>query len=171
MAERLMSEGSGDSPKIETPKFSLTEWLDGRSQATRSVRIYGSLHLYGERERLGHDLEVARASKNTERVTELKQQIDDLTVQMQDDYVDFDLRGLTQSKRMELVDELEASGDDNPETLTLQMLTHYIVSPPGVTADTLAALAEWDSTQAAELITAMNQLNSSVPNIGATRPF
>lgn len=177
MSDRLLSEGADrkKGPVVEQTMgesvFNLSDWIDGRGQATRSVRVYGALELFGEREALGHELEAARAAKDADAVADLKARIDELTVRMQDDVMDFKLRGVTRSKQQEIQDAVEELETEDAETIAMFLLSHYIVEPAGVTAEQLLGLAEWDFVQANNLVVAMNQLNQSVPNIGASRPF
>ena len=164
-APRLMSD-----PKPEGKVFDLAAWVQGRGTATRNVRIFGDLDAFGEREKLGADLEAARALKDAALVKELKARIDALTVRMVEDYQDFTLRALTDSKRLELIEELQ-DADLDPTVSALTMLSHYVEAPEGVTVEGLAAMADWDPVQTNQLIQAMNELNSVVPNIEGSRPF
>nr|DAP09036.1 MAG TPA: hypothetical protein [Caudoviricetes sp.] len=181
-ANRLMNQSAGKAsdnagapklmsdPKPKGKVFDLAAWVQGRGTATRNVRVWGDLDAFGEREKLGADLEAARALKDTALVKDLKAQIDALTVQMLGDYQDFTLRALTDSKRMELIEELQDT-DLDPTVSALTMLSHYVEQPEGVTTEGLVAMAEWDPVQTNKLIQAMNELNSLVPNIEGSRPF
>lgn len=175
MADKLMSEGTQDTKQADrtlgTTAFDLTEWLEGRGRATRTVRIYGSLDLFGEREELGYQLEAARATRDNDAVQNLKEKIDELTVRMQEDVLDIRLQSLTQSRLMEMREELAALDLDDPVEMTMLMLTNYVVEPEGLSAEQLLALAEWSPAQMNKVVEAMNQLTDSVPHIGATRPF
>lgn len=172
--ERLMGEAAeGVKPEklLGETGFSLSDWVAGITPRTETVRVYGSLHLYGQRSALGFDLEAARAAKDSARVEELKAEIDRLTVEMQDDYVDFKLQGRTQSRRKELAEELQASKIEDPIELSMMMVADYVTEPEGVSPEVLIRLAEVSPEQADLLVKAMNQLNSSVPSIGGSRPF
>lgn len=172
--ERLMGEPADSVPPeklLGEAGFSLADWVAGITPRTETVRIYGSLHLFGQRSELGYDLEAARAAKDADLVEELKAEIDRLTVQMQDDYVDFKLQGRTQSRRKELAEEIQASKIEDPVVLSMMMVADYVTEPEGVSPEVLVGLAEVSPEQADLLVKAMNQLNSSVPNIGGSRPF
>lgn len=158
------------SPLLAPTGFNLSEWVAGRERATRNVRVFGSFGLFAQREQAGDDLDIARATNDKARVEELQNLINDLTVRMRDDFVDFKLQALTTSRRQELAETLVAE-DLEPETLSARMLAEYVVEPEGVTADDLLALVEWSEPQATKLLAAMNELNSTVPNIEGSRPF
>ena len=175
MADRLLSEGSGEKTEgegdvflgSENPSFDLAMWVEGLEPATRVVPVYGDLGLVGDRDVLGVELDDARAVRDDKRVAELKAEIAGVTERIEASRVLVRLQEVSASKQAELVE----AADGDPEVLAYSMLATAIVEPKGFTVEILKALAEKSQSQVTKLADVSMKLNKGSVKPRLTTPF
>lgn len=177
-SRKLMSQPS-TKPKqpakrdvLSAPRdsFNLLEWAQGITQITRAVTIYDDLGLYGQREKVGEQLRTARLIGEDSTVEELQAEVRDLTQRMLAGSLTITLRGVTQSRFQEILEEAKRYSANQDEQ-TYYRICAQIVEPEGFNVEVMKALDERSPLQGQKIGTVWAQMNQTVPDIATTAPF
>lgn len=164
MKDVLMGEPT--KPGIED----LWDFVAGFHPLTRAKVLYRRLDLLAVRDELAADLDEARITENSEAEEAILQRIREITTEIEQSRFVWKIQQLTDSRRVEILEECEAEKMEPTETY-LRLLTASTIQPEGIELEQVKALVEVIPNQMAELVTDMLEMAEKTPNPRLTAPF
>nr|DAL17226.1 MAG TPA_asm: hypothetical protein [Caudoviricetes sp.] len=159
------------APEVEEPTVDdLWQFVAGFHPLTRTKVLFRRLDLMAVRDELAVDLDEARIAEDAEKEEAILARIREVTAEMQSSRFAWKIRQLTDSRRVEILKEAEAAGEDTGEA-ALRLLAASTVEPAGISVDQIKELVEVVPNQMADLVTTMFEMAEGTPNPRLTSPF
>lgn len=172
--DRLLSEGPAEPSAVPpNPLFDPAQWLAGVKPIERTIRLYQRLDLMGDRDEAAaarQDLRMADPADATGEQAALTELIRDLTNEMNASALKLRLRGFTRSKAQEVIGQAEQRGLKGDDA-NYYWLAAHIIEPEGIDWVWVKALDDALPVQFMQIVTAVEQIANSVPDVEATVPF
>lgn len=154
-----------------TPVFDFASWLRGVKPIKRTVVLYQRLDLLSDRDVLAAELDQVKYV-DQKQAEALREQIQEITEQILNTRMLVTVQAVTTTRYRELLAEINKRDyKGNDERAVFDLMAAQVVEPEGITGAWLQQFDQVAPVQCAKIATAIEQINSTVPDVRATVPL
>lgn len=167
--DRLMSEGLPKGGSVFDPDL----WLAGVKPIERTLRLYQRLDLLADRDEAAaarQELRLSDPADSTGEQAALTEKIRGLTSEINGSALQLRLRGFTRSRAQEIIREAESLHLKDDDAQYFWIAAH-VAEPQGITWEWMKAVDDALPVQMLQIVTAVEQISNSIPDVEATLPL